>query len=110
MAEEVYVGEYNRCPVQIKKVRDKWGVYDLKEIECTNVTYLDPLRPSELKCKFKWGEKPKESYDYKPFEDDDVSKDPGVMYEHARTWCPHKVRWTIPTYTSAKKAKGFIKV
>mgnify|MGYP001423066246 CR=1 FL=1 len=89
MAEEVYVGEYNRCPVQIKKVRDAWEVHDLKEIECTNVTYLDPLRPSELKCKFKWGEKPKESYDYKPFAFQDPAFYLVCMFLHHRLFSHH---------------------
>ncbi|KXB08675.1 hypothetical protein AKJ59_00635 [candidate division MSBL1 archaeon SCGC-AAA385M02] len=95
----VYAFDSSNPPVKIAKHGKYWCVYRLRGIKKAKVIFKDPMKLSEVWYKFRWSDKPTDSYTYKPFEDDDIFDKPNISFvKETKTYNNHLVSWDIHNY------------
>lgn len=89
----VYVGDNQHGCLMIKKIGAQWYVYRLKEVQVKYSSYgFHPDFHKYKSIKFIFEKTATAKHGYKPYDDDDVTKNPNVLFDHVRRMAHHKVR------------------
>ena len=92
----VFVFDLSSGLIKITKRGKKYYIYRLKEVqEIPARGHSFSMFTDDHTYKFVWEHTASDVLNYKPYEDRDVSSDPGIYINDIKRWHPYKIRKMI---------------
>lgn len=98
----VYVGNKQEGAVKIEKEGEEYKVYPLKNVYWDDVG-IGMQRHKEYA--FEWSDTPKETWSYKPYEEQDATRNPETLVDFIDSYAHFKLSHTDDIERKKKKLK-----